>query len=339
MTKGRLIAAAAVACAVWAGVAAVWLLDSDGGDASVPDSLEESSYKRVGNRLVEIELRAPALGEDSTGVRVLLPRGYTKSKQRYPVLYLLHGRRNDFRSWTEVGGVAGLTKRLPLIVVMPDGGENGFYSDWYNAGRGGPPMWETYHVSQLIPYIERRFRARSGKDSRAIAGISMGGFGALSYAARHPELFSTAASFSGALDTNYEPFTGAFESAARTDDDEPAVWGSRKEHEEIWRAHNPADLAANLASVQVLLYTGNGQPGGAYGTAASGGVDPTEAAVHEMTLSMSSKLTQAGIVHLLDDYGPGAHTYDYGRRDLAAALPLIVREFRSPKPKKKPQKK
>ena len=97
-----------------------------------------------------------------------------------------------------------MTAGQPLIVVMPDGGRGGWYSNWHNGGRGGPPAWESYHIGQLIPLVDRRFRTVAARRGRAIAGLSMGGFGAFSYAARHPDLFTAAASFSGGLDLNLQ---------------------------------------------------------------------------------------------------------------------------------------
>ena len=88
------------------------------------------------------------------------------------------------------------TADLPLIVAMAEAGWDGWYSDWWNGGEGGPPMWETFHLSEVRELLERNWQAG---DDRAVAGVSMGGFGAMSDAARHPELFQGADSFSGAL--------------------------------------------------------------------------------------------------------------------------------------------
>ena len=109
---------------------------------------------------------AALLGE--TNVRILLPDGYAeRPERRYPVLYLLHGCC-DFdvpgsRAWTTHGEAEEATAGLPLIVVMPDGGRGGFYSDWFRNGLGGPPMWETYHLDQLMPWVDREFRTRAGR--------------------------------------------------------------------------------------------------------------------------------------------------------------------------------
>jgi pimeloyl-ACP methyl ester carboxylesterase len=87
-----------------------------------------------------------------------------------------------------------------MIVVMPDGGAMGWYTDWYAGDRPVQPRWETYHVGELVPWIDATYRTIAARRGRAIAGLSMGGFGALSYAARHPGTFAAAASFSGALE-------------------------------------------------------------------------------------------------------------------------------------------
>ena len=126
-------------------------------------------------------------------MRILLPAGYgSQTKRRYPVLYLLHGASGDQTSWTDAGqgDAEALTAKLPLIVVMPDGGRGGFYTNWFNNGAGGLPRWENWHIKRLIPYIDGRYRTRAARSERAIAGLSMGGFGTFSYASRHPDLFT-----------------------------------------------------------------------------------------------------------------------------------------------------
>jgi S-formylglutathione hydrolase FrmB len=95
------------------------------------------------------------------------------------------------------GHAAETTAGLPLIVVMPDAGFDGdgggWFTDWFNGGAGSQPMWEPYHVRQPIPWIDDNFRTIAARRGRAVAGLSQGGFGSLSYAVRHPELFTSAA--------------------------------------------------------------------------------------------------------------------------------------------------
>ena len=117
-----------------------------------------------------------------------------------PVLYLLHGADSDDTSWTRFGDAERITARAPMIVVMPDGGAHGWYTDWYEGAAPVQPRWETYHVAELVPWIDATYRTIAARRGRAIAGLSMGGYGALSYAARHPGTFAAAASFSGALE-------------------------------------------------------------------------------------------------------------------------------------------
>ena len=284
-------------------------------------ALEIQSVQRFGPRLLDVTLSTPALSEP-THVRVLLPRGYRRSRDRYPVLYLLHGASGNYTSWT--GSALRQTKRLPLIVVTPDGGTNGWYSDWYNDGRGGPPMWETYHVGELIPWIDSRFRTKAVRRARAVAGYSMGGFGALSYAARHPDLFSVAASFSGAVDSNYAPLEPLFE-YQRTPAGNPAVWGPRDTQEARWRAHNPWDLAAQLSSTHILLFTGNGQAGGYYG----GGFDSLEAGIEQMNIDLDERLNELGIAHLFQDR-PGTHAAVYAKHDLTETLRYLTQMLPHP---------
>src|SRR4051794_35372588 len=277
-------------------------------------------------RVTELTMRTDALAED-THVRVMVPEGYDPSgRTRYPVLYLLHGCCDDYRSWTDKGDAEKITAGLKLIVVMPDAGQAGFYSDWYNAGAGGPPRWESYHVGQLIPYVDAHYPTVGARGGRAIAGLSMGGFGTMSYAARHPDLFVAAASFSGAVD-NMDPGGEAADGLAVTDGGMPTgTWGPRASEEVRWRAHNPVDLAENLRGLSLTIRTGNGQPGGPYG----GGPDAVESGVHTMSTTFHNRLVQLGLPHVWEDYGPGAHDWPYWERDLRNTLPAIMATLAHP---------
>ena len=126
--------------------------------------------QRLDPRLEEWTLRTPALG-DPTRVRVLLPAGYrSDARRRYPVLYLLHGADADDTSWTRFGDAERITAHAPMIVVMPDGGTQGWYTDWYAGDRTVQPRWETYHVGELVPWIDASYRTVAAKRGRAIAG-------------------------------------------------------------------------------------------------------------------------------------------------------------------------
>ena len=267
--------------------------------------------QRRGARVEDWTLRTPALS-DPTRVRVLLPAGYAAhAGRRYPVLYLLHGADSDYRSWTRYGDAQALTAHAAMIVVMPDGGANGWYTDWYQGARPVQPRWETYHVGELIPWIDATYRTIATRRGRAIAGLSMGGYGALSYAARHPGTFAAAASFSGALEVGSAD-----------------AWGERSANEARWRAHLPIALAARLRSLALIeLRTGDGRPGplDRPGTRPGCPACAVERYLHGANVRLHARLRTLGIRHVWDDYGPGTHDWPYWRRDLRETLPDLAR--------------
>jgi S-formylglutathione hydrolase FrmB len=308
---GRRRAAFLAACGlVWAVAAA----PAYGG-------LEVVAKQRLSERLLELTFATPAV-DGTTGIRMLLPDGYHDSRRRYPVLYLLHGCCNGeigFRTWTDRLEAERITAGRPLIVVMPDSGPDGGYVDWWNFGAGGPPQWERYHLEQLIPWVDRRYRTRAGRAGRAVAGLSMGGFGALSYAARHPDTFVSAAAFSGAVDMNViRPGLAAI----GRDDDRPL--GSFQTEQIRTRAVNPWDLAGNLRGLDVALRSGDGRD-------ASGKlIDVIEAGVHAANVSLHERLDDLGVAHVWDDYGAGTHSDRFWIRDLELTVPEVMRTLRDP---------
>jgi diacylglycerol O-acyltransferase / trehalose O-mycolyltransferase len=296
--------------------------DGCGGAARGPTSspaggLRVVHEQQIDPRLQEWTVRTRALPGE-TRVRVLLPTGYGRHpRRRYPVLYLLHGCCDDYRAWTTHGDAEAITAGFPLIVVMPDGGRMGWYTDWYRAGRRIQPEWETYHVRELIPWVDGRFRTIRGRGGRAIAGLSMGGFGALSYAGRHPGLFAAAASFSGALEIG-----------------SAAAWGSRSAHPARWRAHLPIELAPHLRSLALIeLRSGNGRPGplDEPGLSEDCKACRLERLVYPMNVRLHNRLRRLGIRHVWDDYGPGTHVWPYWERDLRETLADLMKLFVRPR--------
>lgn len=155
-------------------------------------------------RTRDLTIQSPALGSPFgvAQVRLLLPAQFdAQPATRWPVLYLLcGGYPGKHTDWTQNTDVETLTAPTDLLVVMPDAAADavdGWYSDWWNGGAGGPPKWETFHLVELRQLLERNWQAG---DKRVIAGLSMGGYGAMEYATRQPGMFVAAASFSGVLD-------------------------------------------------------------------------------------------------------------------------------------------
>jgi enterochelin esterase-like enzyme len=119
------------------------------------------------------------------------------------VLYLLHGAGDDQTGWVQFGEVLNITDKAiaegtatPMIIVMPDAntGRRGYFNDVK-----GDWNYEDFFFKELIPFVEKKYRIKSDKRSRAVAGLSMGGGGTFVYALHHPEMFSSACPLSAAV--------------------------------------------------------------------------------------------------------------------------------------------
>jgi S-formylglutathione hydrolase FrmB len=113
----------------------------------------------------------------------------------FPVLYLLHGLSDNQTIWNRHVPLADLARDLPLIVVMPDGGKS-FYCN--NPAPGGD-RYEDHVIEDVVGFVDGVFPSIGSRESRALAGNSMGGYGSVMLALRHPEMFCAAVSHSGAL--------------------------------------------------------------------------------------------------------------------------------------------
>lgn len=276
---------------------------------------------------VDMQVPLPAgVSVPDNHVRVLLPDGYRDDPcRRYPVLYLLHGVGDRWQDWSTKSDLIEFVRELPVIVVTPDGGKTpnaGWYSDWLDGTR----QYEKFHVDTLVSWVDANFRTM-GDGHRLIAGFSMGGFGAMSYAARHPGMFKAAAAFSGIVDSMYAfpasgPFFATLHERFGTPDDR--VWGDQLQDESVWRAHNPTDLAAAMQGTALFLYAGEGAPLGASGD------DPQktqnyaiEQFVFQTNLSFASALRRAG-VPVTSDFHAGYHDWPYFQAGLHWALPQML---------------
>lgn len=141
---------------------------------------------------------------------IYLPPDYEASNRRYPVLYLLHGYTDDETGWTQFGEAHLIADRVikngdaaPMIIVMPDAGVT-----WYVNSYDGKINYEDFFVKELIPHIDATYRTRTTKQYRAVAGLSMGGYGTMIMATKHPDLFSSAAPLSAGVFTDEEIMKG-----------------------------------------------------------------------------------------------------------------------------------
>lgn len=146
-----------------------------------------------------VEFFSPAVDRQMK-YNILLPRGYETSSQRYPVLYLLHGLTQNYTTWGLANGspfYAGLYD--DLIVVMPDVG-NSWYVNWAENEDGQKNNWADHIVQDVVSHVDWNFRTIARREGRAITGLSMGGYGAITLGLRHPDMFISIGSTSGALE-------------------------------------------------------------------------------------------------------------------------------------------
>jgi S-formylglutathione hydrolase FrmB len=179
---------------------------------------------------------------------VVLPGTYLEEDQsgrRFPVLYLLHGLTGNFTNWGRRANLVGYSKKYNLIIVTPEG-ENGWYTD--NLTKDGD-KFESYIVKELIPEIDKRYRTIGRRNERAIAGLSMGGYGAIKFGLKYPEMFYLVGSFSGALgaaSVTEKQIPGA---VGRTIDEIFGPAGS-----EIRKANDPFDILRRATREQVKAF-------------------------------------------------------------------------------------
>ncbi len=282
-------------------------------------------------RLVDLTIHSTAMNADES-VRLLLPTSYdTQPDRTWPVLYLLHGgasssdMASDHTDWSENTDVESQTAGRNVIVAMPDGGSAGWYSDWVN----DPARWETFHTVELRQLLERNYRAGS---DRAIAGLSMGGFGALSYAGRHPGDFKAVAAYSGVAHPfgNPQQFQMLLAGSGK---DINALWGdpTTASGAATWQQHDPYYLVDNLTSIPVYISSGDGTPGP---NDADPGVVNLEKITNTESQAVAQHLTDAYVAAhpgatgdpLLTThfYSPGVHTWPYWSREFDASLPTLL---------------
>ncbi|MFD0853072.1 alpha/beta hydrolase, partial [Actinomadura adrarensis] len=207
-----------------------------------------TGVKWTGERQADISVQSPALASVQK-VRVLVPPAWkTGATRSWSTLYAYHGGNDTYISWTRSTDIESLAAKYDVLVAMPEGA-NGSYTDWYNNGAGGTPKWETFHTVEVRQLLERNFGAG---ELRAAMGISSGGQGAVTYAARHPGMFRYSASFSGVLSmlTPGMPTILLYLNSGNGTDPSK-IWGDPVRHRANWKAHDPATLVQNLRGTRV----------------------------------------------------------------------------------------
>ncbi len=243
---------------------------------------------------------------------VYLPPGYDTSDRSYPVLYLLHGYSDDETGWVQFGEINRIADQgiangeiAPCIIVMPDGKVS-----WYINSFDGKDPWEDMFVKEFIPFIEKEYRVRPKKEFRAIAGLSMGGFGSLILSMRHTDLFSTCIALSAGVVTD--------EQVMKTDDFDhyfADIFGPipKDKISDYWKSYNPLHLldsvdAAKLKSVRYYIDCG----------------DDDFLGIGNMRLH--EKMLMKKIPHEFR-VRDGSHSWEYWRTGLPAGMEFMSKKF------------
>lgn len=291
---------------------------------ALPGTARVVRERWLGPRMLDILISSPSIGQ-MMPVRLLVPKGWDKrAKRTWPVLYLLHGGADNYTSWTRMTDIVHHTENLDAIVVMPEAGRAGNYSDWFNNGRGGTPAWATFHTTEVRRLLEIGYRAGT---RRAVVGLSMGAYGAMKYAARYPGMFSFVGAYSGIMATQVPGIPQIIQNAQASERQDPnALWGDPYKNKRSWAANDPMVLAPNLKGVSIYISSGTtsfagplDQPGSPWHPAHLG--EPISAYTAK---ALSQRLTGLGIQHTLNLYTNGTHTWPYWIREFKSSYPMIL---------------
>lgn len=301
-------------------------------------------------RVIVDTLWAPALGTRKQFV-VYLPPSYDRAPaRRYPVAYYLHGLGGSETNWTRMGHLAevadSLTRlgRPELIVVMPDG-DDSWYTTWNALGntdacradtvRREPaasycvpwPHYDDYVAHDLVARVDSVYRTRADRAHRGIAGLSMGGYGAVTLALRYPEVYAAAASHSGVLSPLFagpRPFAEPVRWAPSVDSLRTLYRGywttlplAMGRDTAAWWARDPGRLAARVRRTQPArmpaLFVDVG----------------TEDMLLGQNRAFRATLDALGVPVTYAEW-PGAHTWAYWRAHVAESLAWLEERVGGP---------
>ena len=290
---------------------------------------------------------SPSLGATKALV-VYLPPSYTAAAPtRYPLLVYLHGRTGNERNWVDAGRLNQTMDSLvraaapEAIIAMPDG-DDGWYATWNQLGdanacradtaRREPAAmycvpstrYDDYIARDIVSHMDTHYRTIARRESRGIAGLSMGGFGALTVALQYPEVFTAAASHSGIVSPRYlgpTPFasppryantTAELQAAAST------LWSDLRwvmgKDTIGWNARDPGRMAQRLQRRAAA-----GTPPLPQLMFDVGVADPYV----DQNRDLHATLTRLGVPHRYAEW-PGAHTWSYWQGHAAESLQFLL---------------
>jgi S-formylglutathione hydrolase FrmB len=240
--------------------------------------------------------------------RAVLPDNYS-SRSCWPALYLLHGTGNGDKDrasteWIVDGEVD--KANVPAILIIPGGGQTWYTDQWSNGARG--PAWESWFLREVMPLMEKKLHICKGRSNHAIAGLSMGGYGALYFASQRPDYFGAAASFSGVIAPERPEWSNLFDRFTQLYGPPGAFYAV---------GHDPVALAKNLRNTRVLVETGDGNPLGTETV-------PPAAKLEELAFKVQSldfvKAAKAQKVNVRFEQHGGGHTWANWQLDFKRML-------------------
>ncbi len=271
------------------------------------------SAQNTGKAIDHLSFKSNILGKE-VKYSVYLPAGYSESEMSYPVLYLLHGYSDDHTGWLQFGQANVIADRCiadgsapAMIIIMPDAEVT-----WYINNASGKTRYEDMFFEELIPCMEKNYRIRPKKEFRAIAGLSMGGYGSLLYALKHPDTFAACCPLSAAVYTDqnllnmpedrykgfYAPFDGKKDTRLTSH----------------WYQNSPLELIAKMPDNQkksVRFYIDCGD----------------DDFLYEGNAALHVALRKQNIPHEFR-VRDGGHTWEYWRSALPEVLKFVGTSFR-----------
>jgi diacylglycerol O-acyltransferase / trehalose O-mycolyltransferase len=281
-------------------------------------------------RMADIEIGSTAVG-GVVPTRIIVPAHWTTHPggETWPVLYLLHGGNDDYTSWTRETNIESFVSAKNVIVVMPDSSRTGLPTRWWNYGRNKPD-YETFEAVELMQLLERNYHADS---TRAVAGVSAGGYGAMILAAHFPRTFTAAASYSGIVDTT-DPSTSMMMGMTQAWQgiDPNLVWGNPNNSIgiRVWTKNNPYAQAANLRGTSIFLSCGDDSLWQGELTMDRLGRLMEGAMLRPQNIAFANRLTGLGIPVQTDFYAGGSHDWSSWRSTFAASWPMLAASLRLP---------
>jgi len=258
-----------------------------------------------------ISIPSKVMNKDYMAV-IVLPASYSANSKTYPVLYLLHGGFGHFDDWIkktpDTTLIQTLADQYNFIIVMPEGEAFSYY---LNSPVLKQSQFETYITNEVIEKIDASYRTIKDRKGRAITGLSMGGYGALYLAARHPDLFCAAGSMSGALNPDMQGWKLKPDMENGIKKEFEKILGPIKTNQQVYADASVINMADKIKADNIKLIFDDG-------------VDDF---LIEANRELHRRLVANGTPH---DYSerPGAHTWEYWQNSLPYHVLFFSKVFK-----------